>query len=531
MENAPLTVARTFARKAALEAQKADINRTSFDTAKEQHELAAAEFANARTGTHDQEAIRILELLEAEHRHLAELIKLRSDGPAAASKAAQKHEGISKPPPSLEPSSEAEPPAISTTSSRTASPVRTRRPPREVSSTITNNLARQRRGLPATPELSTQHAGGRILSQIDRPGYTQRHVSPERARIPPPIVDSRSAFSKQETVDPSSENTFSRFYNSYQYVFSKIPAPLIFAGFPLNPEEPPAPEKPVPVKKLEREKTRAPSSDGPDFTKMFSKATMRAIRDDIGPSFGPQESFYLVPPTGGTVSYAGILSGSGGRPGTSHGMPEAIEEEADEFVDARESLGPPSPRSFRNSRKGMSPSTSRDGNRKIGKESQPSSGGMKTMEELELENATMRNLLDTQSKRLQMWELSSQSQSMALQQSMRAVRQRPDLPNTIPDPANLERIASRDSADGDSDAKAKLKKLEDLLEVEREKMLTLEQKNKKMENTIGRYREQWEKLKAGARKKESDRKANFEAKGKAEESPGDSGTQGEASLG
>lgn len=55
MENAPLTTARAFARKAALEAQKAEINQTSFETAKEQHELAAGEFANARKGTYNQE--------------------------------------------------------------------------------------------------------------------------------------------------------------------------------------------------------------------------------------------------------------------------------------------------------------------------------------------------------------------------------------------------------------------------------------------------------------------------------------------
>lgn len=474
------------------------------------------------------QAIRILELLEAEHRHIAELIKLRSEGPPAAPKTAPTHGDSSKPSNlSRETTSEAETPTDSTASSRTTSPVRTRQPPRDVSSSITNNLARQRRGLPATPELSTQHAGGRILSQLDRPGFTQRHVSPERARIPAPVVDSRSAISRQEADDSSNENTFSKFYHSYQYVFSKIPAPLIFAGFPLNPEQPHIPEKPIPVKKPEREKTRAPSSDDPDFTKMFSKAAMRAIRDDIGPSFGPQESFYLVPPTGGTVSYAGILSGSGGRPGTSQGIHDTIEEDTDEFVDARENLGPPSPRSLRNSRKGVSPSVSRDGNRKAAKESQVS-GGMKTMEELELENATMRNLLDTQSKRLQMWELSSQSQSMALQQSMRAVRQRPDLPNTISDPVTLERMTSRDSTEGESDAKAKVKKLEDMLEVEREERLTLEQKNKKMESTIGRYREQWERLKAGARRKESDRKATLEARGKAGESPGGSEIHGEA---
>jgi hypothetical protein len=479
-------------------------------------------------------AIRILELLEAEHRHLAELIKLRSEGPPTVVKTVQKPTDTAKPTLSLEPSSELETTTISPNSSRTASPVRTRRPHREVSSSITNNLARQRRGLPATPELSTQHVGGRILSQIDRPGYTQRHLSPERARIPAPAVDNRVAISKQNSAQPANENTFSKFYNSYQYVFSKIPAPLIFAGFPLNPEQPSAPEKPVVAKKSEKEKTRAPSSDEPDFTKMFSKAAMRAIRDDVGPSFGPQESFYLVPPTGGTVSYAGILSGSGGRPGTAPGIPDTIEEDTDEFVDARENLGPPSPRSLRSGRKGASPSTSRDGTRQTLKEFQPS-GSTKTMEELELENATMRSLLDTQSKRLQMWELSSQSQSMALQQSMRAVRQRPDLPNTISDPATLERMVSRDSEggkeDADREATAKLKKLEELLEAEREERLTLEKKNKKMENTIGRYREQWERLKAGARKKENDRKATLEAAGgKAAESPGDSGIQDGTSV-
>jgi hypothetical protein len=317
----------------------------------------------------------------------------------------------------------------------------------------------------------------------------------------------------QETSSRTTENTFSKFYNSYQYVFSKIPAPLLFAGLPLSPGQAP-PEKQAPAKKQDKEKTRAPSSDEPDLTKMFSKAALRAIRDDVGPSFGPQESFYLVPPTGGTVSYAGILSGGGGRPGTAQGIPETIDEDADEFVDARENLGPPSPRSLRSSRKGASPSASRDGGRKSLKDFQ-SPGVNKTMEELELENATMRNLLDTQSKRLQMWELSSQSQSMALQQSMRAVRQRPDLPNTMSDPAMLERMASaepeRGKQDTDSDANAKLKELEEMLKAEREERLALEQKNKKMESTIGRYRDKWEQLKAGARKKENDRKAGLEA--------------------
>jgi hypothetical protein len=55
MESAPLQLAHTYARKAAIEAQKAEIKRTSFGPAREQHELAAREFAKARKGTNDQE--------------------------------------------------------------------------------------------------------------------------------------------------------------------------------------------------------------------------------------------------------------------------------------------------------------------------------------------------------------------------------------------------------------------------------------------------------------------------------------------
>jgi len=50
-----LRLAHTYARKAYVEAQKAEIKRTSLEPAREQHELAAGEFANARKGTTDLE--------------------------------------------------------------------------------------------------------------------------------------------------------------------------------------------------------------------------------------------------------------------------------------------------------------------------------------------------------------------------------------------------------------------------------------------------------------------------------------------
>jgi hypothetical protein len=295
----------------------------------------------------------------------------------------------------------------------------------------------------------------------------------------------------------TSEESFNTFYSTFGNLISKISAPLAFAGLPLTAEQAVAANAQVAAKE---EKTRAPASDDPDLTKIYSNAALRAIREDAGPAFGPQESFYLVPPTGGTVSYAGILTGGRsagleGRSGTH--VPETIEEDADEFVDARESLGPPSPRSLRSSRKGGSPTASRDGGRK----STGRSTGVKTMEELELENNALKQLLDTQAKRLQMWEMSSQSQSMALQQSIRAARPPPSLPTTVSDPATFERTAAPTND--------RIKELEEMLKSERAEREGLAHKNEKLmrENaslgeTVGRYRSKWELLKTAARERE-----------------------------
>jgi hypothetical protein len=396
--------------------------------------------------------------------------------------------------------SSAAPVSPSATPRTSTSPVRTRRNPhRDLSSSIASNLARQRRGLPATPELNTQQVGGKILSQLDRPGYSSRQLSPERTRksLKPVANEEPSVPTPATTRRTTDDQSFNTFYNTFENLFSKLSAPLAFAGLPLTAEQAIAESAQAAAKK---EKTRAPASDDPDLTKIYSNATLRSI----GPAFGPQESFYLVPPTGGTESYAGILTSrrSAGHDGRNAAhVPETIEEDADEFVDARESLGPPSPRSLRSSRKGGSPSASRDGGRKgFGMVT-----GAKTMEELELENNALKQLLDTQAKRLQMWEMSSQSQSMALQQSIRAARPPPSLPATISDPATLERIAASENE--------RVKELEELLKAERVEKESLEhqnekiaRENEKLHGTIGRYRDKWESLKAGARKRESEKK-------------------------
>ncbi|KIW02004.1 uncharacterized protein PV09_06511 [Verruconis gallopava] len=508
MDLAPLTDAHAHARKAAALSQSPNLT-----GAREEHELAAQDFAKAKYGVEDSEALRILDLLEQHHRQLAEIIKSHSSPPKTAAQASTSDrdgDASKDKTPVLAAAKSAEkelhvPKLVARTST---SPVRTRRLHRETSSSIADNLARQRRGLPANPELSTLQAGGRILSHIERPGYNStRQRSPESTRTLPTVTEDRADGAPAADAKPQkpSEDSFSRFYSTFGGLFEKLSGPLAFAGLPLTPERDTndAPSQQLQQKKGEKDKAkdkvRASSSDEPDLTKIYSAATLKAIRENVGPSFGPQESFYLVPPTGGTVSYAGMVSGVRGS-----NMPETMNEDDDEFVDAKESMGPPSPISLRNSgRKGVSPVTSRDGRRP--NSALPTASG-KTPEELELEITVLKQLLDTQAKRLQMWEMSSQSQSMALQQSMRAVRQRPDLPSVGTDPSTLEKMASR--ADEE-----RIRQLEALLKTEREEKQALEARNSKIESenrrlttTVGRYRDKWEQLKAGARKREDDKR-------------------------
>ena len=102
-----------------------------------------------------------------------------------------------------------------------------------------------------------------------------------------------------------------------------------------------------------------------------------------------------------------------------------------------------------------------------------------------------------QSQRLAMWEASSQSQFQALTQSMR--RQPPATPVS----------AAVAGIGGDTDDSPKVKELEETLRVERAEREAVEHRtekmareNEKLLSVLGRYREKWEVLKAGARKRD-----------------------------
>ncbi|KAI9673860.1 MAG: hypothetical protein M1817_002066 [Caeruleum heppii] len=458
MEAAPLTHAHAHVRAASS-------SHVSSITAVEQHELAAGEFSKATAGIGDLEALRTLRLLEQHHRKLSEILRFRSAHPSqqasapnvtakleedvaaeaddstkAASTAAK--DRTSSPPPAPHP------PAL---------PHASRPSPRDLSSSIASNLASargipsgpRRRGSPASPAVSTQHAGGRLIGSPDRQRHgvrADRRQSP--GRVNTALRSERNAFRANDSVDMSlkkptvpanpfpsekpkeqpgqSDEGFQRFYSTFEGLLSKLSAPLAFAGLPLSSEEPPAAPK----------KTEASTgvTTEPDFTKIYSRAALRAVKEGLGQTAGG-DSFYVVPTTGGTISYARMLA-------------RDEQERDDEFFDAPQS-----------------PSNVSSKNR-----------GGKTREELELENSALKHLSDTLSRRLHMWELNAQSSSMALHQSIRAMHQSP--------------TTSDAGKDGE---------LEEQLRTATRELERMNKENEKLRGVVGRYRDKWEKLKEGAR--------------------------------
>lgn len=351
-----------------------------------------------------------------------------------------------------------------------------------------------------------------------------------------------------QSVSPPAEDNFRRFYSAFGGVISAISAPLAFTSLPLNPTPPtPVAEPPKEEKTKGKPRTQSPEasrsvkSSVPDLAALISKPALRALREDGTATLGPNESFYLVP---GTASYASILQnkkeqsqhlsaieeGSSSMKGSSH----------EEFVDARENVGPPSPTKTRHPRtisgSGMTPQRSIPAGR---------GAGLKTMEELALENETLKTLVDKQAKRIQMWELNSQNSFNALAQSFRArgssrmssdpsalahaLSQGSNAVPALPSPPIPTSQPTSPGPQPDSDAARKIADLEVLLASQTAKVNDLmsnnehlAKQNEKNNQVIGRYREQWEKLKAGARKKEQERRERRVTELKAGEAAKDS---------
>lgn len=290
---------------------------------------------------------------------------------------------------------------------------------------------------------------------------------------------------------------------------SKLSSAMAFAGMPLTQQDNPSSsskDQPSPNKRT------VSATNEPDVTKIFSKAALDAVeaehrrkRGNRGHFFGPAESFYVVQKGGGSYSYADIT-----RP---HQPPlSEIGEQGDEdaFVDAREVPHPASSSSPRHSRS----SSSAGGPQRRG-----TFGKGQTIEELELENATLKQTLEHLAGRLAAFEAHAQDASMAaLTQSMAGLRpvaadqKRQQQHHQYQAASPLPRSESAEAAaaeDGGGEGQMRIRALED----EREKLAA---KSAKQEKKLQRYEAKWLELQKGAREKRERARKGAEEGGEGE---------------
>lgn len=470
------------------------------------------------------QAFRTLKLLEEHHTRLSQILKSQVSSPSQTKPEQATEKVTAHTSPSV-----ANPQAVAGSQYRpeTQSFAAAHRPSRDAGSSIASNLA-SARGIPANKQrrsgqvsstaLAQQHAEGKILNPQRQPKATTSLTksTTEATQLSEKVSlasQNAAALSQDVTMTGEgkpeqtgsaankSDDAFNRFYTTFESLFSKLSAPLAFAGLPLNPDSetstPPPPTEVPQSQQSPRHQSRnkprpttRPSSRAtvePEYSRLFSPAALAAVREEPGGSnLGAAESFYVVPTTGGTMQYASILarhqnqqqSHNNKQQGLNHHRTVSREstglsEDLDEFVDARETLGPPSPLDARRS------------------------GGGKSMEELQLENESLRAVLDEMSRRLWQFEMGAQMGSVALQQSIRASLNRTNTAIASPSASQAGGALA-----GPGDAKGlevKVVGLEEEVGKAKKELERMGRENEKLKGVVGRYRERWEKLKEGAR--------------------------------
>ncbi|KAK4546673.1 hypothetical protein LTR36_001891 [Oleoguttula mirabilis] len=480
-EAAPLSTAHAHARKAAHETQQ-----IHWSEAANEHQSAATDYARASRSTSDVEALRILKLLEEQHQRLARIVrsqdKLDESEAQAEANTTQLVSTFSRtqdvqpssPLPVNSPAPKARPSTSALAAANTGSHVRDSSP----------SLAREiasRRGIPQSKRTQPSAAAQARARQLSPESHRRARAAPT-PKIPPSIVDSQASLSQARTARRVEDDEgFAKFYsNLTSGTMSKLSSVLAYAGLPLTADDIKAEPKSA------RETVR--SGHEPDMKKIFSKAALNAIEEEhrrrgtLGQGFGPAESFYVVPTSGGTQSYSSIVGSMVGFDRASHQLGGVGEDDEEAFVDAREAPGPPSPRHSR-----------------AAQTHRGSFGKARTSEELELENVTLKQTLERLTGRLANFEAHAQDASMAaLTQSMVGLR---PLGGTS-DAATAER----------------LRQLEQQVEKDAEERQKLETHASRQEKQLRRWNDRYQTLLGGAREKMSQRadKQTDEAGGEAQ---------------
>jgi regulator of replication initiation timing len=181
-------------------------------------------------------------------------------------------------------------------------------------------------------------------------------------------------------------------------------------------------------------------------------------------------------------------------------------EDDDDFVDARElqhaAAAPPGSPTFR---------------KRLGK-SRSEKELRNVIEELHLENASLKEVLDKVSKRLHAFELNSQSSHLALAQSLRL--QRPGSPLSSSGGGGGGAGGAKAAAvtagtgTGDEALRRRNRELEEQISDMAKHMESLEKDNLKLQVTLEKYRERWEQLKANAKARRGNQEQAAEGESK-----------------
>ncbi|KAI1446371.1 hypothetical protein F5Y02DRAFT_72511 [Annulohypoxylon stygium] len=578
MESSPLIKAHDHARAASIATHTSDTT-----VAVNEHTRAAGEFANAAKNTSSVEALRTLKLLEQHHRRLSELLQIPGKVPTSQnsendSQVSEKDEAVPGAV-SAAPSSKSDGTGVSAekgTQPLPTLPKQSRYPARDLGASIASNLASARgirskyRSQPLSPSISNTEAPGNMDAASRRSGRTKMQTMLDNSDARPSTHSPEKERSSRQS-NPSTQNQaeastaastdegFSRFYSAFGSIINRISAPLAFAGLPLISEEdpmspstpshntpttatPPTPQAELtpktPVQKRVS-RVRGPAAAEPDLRKLYSKAALRAVaRDGGGPS--ANDSFYVVPTSGHTASYASILTfadkekrrleAQGGGVGSDNGNGDD-----EDFVDARTQRG--GGRGGRtyygDSRDGVD-GRGTGGLGGFGKGDSKGNGSFNNVvEELYTENASLKNMLDQLSRRLHAFESMSQNSGMRLAESMRLMRPGSPLsagvavaggsrPPPSLTPSSSAGVGAGTSAAGSDaaaggvpeDALAKRnRELEDQIHVMTKQMEEMERSYNKARANLVRYREKWEQLKAGAKARRAGGSASGSAAG------------------
>ncbi|KAK6343050.1 hypothetical protein TWF718_008427 [Orbilia javanica] len=218
---------------------------------------------------------------------------------------------------------------------RGTSPVLLNAPPRKErrkSASATSPIVGPREGLPFDAFKGPASGEGPV-----RPAVKEYDSASARGTSPKP---------------PKLDMAFTKFYSQFEEYIEAVGNPLAYAGLPLNG----------------------------DMSSM-DPALRKAVADK-----GAAESFYVVPTTGGTMSYAGILTRNQQQPSSS---------------DKNESVAVPT----------------------VGERPADKMVSSKTREELELENTQLRQLTDMMAHKLHTWETSAKVNAAKMRESLQVLKE------------------------------------------------------------------------------------------------------------